>query len=81
MVSSEQLHAILRLSPSTVLDLETIGIAISADPVGDVRRRLERLLALGPEQSLRMLKYVFVDVRAKCASVCARLCECVSVSE
>ena len=44
--------------------MEDLGIDIFTDPVGDVRKRLQRLMNLAEDEVLKMLKSGFGDVRA-----------------
>ena len=44
--------------------VEDLGIDIFTDPVGDVRKRLQRLMNLAEDEVLKMLKSGFGDVRA-----------------
>ena len=46
------------------MNVEDLGIDIFTDPVGDVRKRLQRLMNLAEGEVLKMLKSVFGDVRA-----------------
>ena len=46
------------------MNVEDLGIDIFTDPVGDVRKRLQRLMNLAEDEVLKMLKYGFGDVRA-----------------
>ena len=46
------------------MKVEDLGIDIFTDPVGDVRKRLQRLMNLAEDEVLKMLKSGFGDVRA-----------------
>ena len=46
------------------MNVEDIGIDIFTDPVGDVRKRLQRLMNLAEDEVLKMSKSGFGDVRA-----------------
>ena len=46
------------------MNVEDLGIDIFTDPVGDVRKRLQRLMNLADDEVLKMLKSGFGDVRA-----------------
>ena len=46
------------------MNVEDLGIDIFTDPVGDVRKRLQRLMNLAEDEVLKMLKSGFGDVRA-----------------
>ena len=46
------------------MNMEDLGIDIFTDPVGDVRKRLQRLMNLAEDEVLKMLKSGFGDVRA-----------------
>ena len=60
------------------MNVEDLGIDIFTDPVGDVRKRLQRLMNLAEDEVLKMLKSGFGDVRApvcgktKLPETCAR---------
>ena len=46
------------------MNVEDLGIDIFTNPVGDVRKRLQRLMNLAEDEVLKMLKSGFGDVRA-----------------
>ena len=46
------------------MNVEDLGIDIFTDPVGDVRKRLQRIMNLAEDEVLKMLKSGFGDVRA-----------------
>ena len=46
------------------VNVEDLGIDIFTDPVGDVRKRLQRLMNLAEDEVLKMLKSGFGDVSA-----------------
>ena len=46
------------------MNVEDLGIDMFTDPVGDVRKRLQRLMNLADDEVLKMLKSGFGDVRA-----------------
>ena len=46
------------------MNVEVLGIDIFTDPVGDVRKRLQRPMNLADDEVLKMLKSGFGDVRA-----------------
>ena len=45
------------------MNVEDLGIDIFTDPVGDVRKRLQRQMNLAEDEVLKMLKSGFGDVR------------------
>ena len=46
------------------MNVEDLGIDMFTDPVGDVRKRLQRLMDFAEDEVLKMLKSGFGDVRA-----------------
>ena len=60
------------------MNVEDLGIDIFTDPVGDVRKRLQRLMNLAEDEVLKMLKSGFGDVRAPrlwCDKAARDLCQ------